>query len=144
MSRSFRKFPRNKHNKSYIKKAFNRGLRRKINNGLFDEYSLSGSDYRKVYNSYDISEGSQIYLLFQAIQPKIKVESPVIFYMTVGFDEKSNLIFGEEMTELGFMSYEINTRFFNLPSDQTQKNPYPKTAIEYKRFDHWLKTVIRK
>ncbi|MDV7713657.1 hypothetical protein PSH12_13730 [Enterococcus casseliflavus] len=144
MSRSFRKFPRNKYNNRHMKKAFNRGLRRKINNGLFDEYLLSGSDYRKVYNSYDISEGSQIYPLFQAIQPKIKVESPAIFYMTVGLDEKNNLIFGEETTELRFMSYEINTRFFNLPSDQTQKNPYPKTAIEYKRFEDWLKTVIRK
>ena len=144
MSRSFRKFPRNKYNRSYMKKIFNRGLRRKIKNGLFDDCLLSGSDYRKVYNSYDISEGCLVYPLHQYIQPRIKVEMPVTVYMTVGFDENNNLIFGGGMTKLGLVSYEVNTIFFNLPSNQTQKNPYPKTAIEYECFDKWLRSVIRK
>ncbi|MFV8814385.1 hypothetical protein ACNNLQ_04595 [Aerococcus urinaeequi] len=90
MSRSFRKFPRNKYNRSHMKKIFNRGLRRKINHGLFDDCLLAGNEYRKVYSRYDISEGYALYPLYRAIQPVIKVEIPVIFYNTVGF--KENLI----------------------------------------------------
>ncbi|MFW3362907.1 hypothetical protein ACN2A0_09775 [Aerococcus viridans] len=90
MSRSFREFPRNKYNRSHMKKIFNRGLRRKINHGLFDDCLLAGNEYRKVYSRYDISEGYALYPLYRAIQPVIKVEIPVIFYNTVGF--KENLI----------------------------------------------------
>ncbi|MGY0836524.1 hypothetical protein ACW66K_03565 [Aerococcus urinaeequi] len=68
-----------------MKKIFNRGLRRKINHGLFDDCLLAGNEYRKVYSRYDISEGYAIYPLYRAIQPVIKVEIPVIFYNTVGF-----------------------------------------------------------
>ncbi|WP_270371659.1 hypothetical protein [Aerococcus urinaeequi] len=73
-----------------MKKIFNRGLRRKINHGLFDDCLLAGNEYRKVYSRYDISEGYALYPLYRAIQPVIKVEIPVIFYNTVGF--KENLI----------------------------------------------------
>lgn len=73
-----------------MKKIFNRGLRRKINHGLFDDCLLAGNEYRKVYSRYDISEGYTLYPLYRAIQPVIKVEIPVIFYNTVGF--KENLI----------------------------------------------------
>lgn len=144
MSRSFRKFPRNKYNRSHMKKIFNRGLRRKINHGLFDDCLLAGNEYRKVYSRYDISEGYALYPLYRAIQPVIKVEIPVIFYNTVGFDEKNNLIYSEEWKETGIVSYKINTKYFNFSTVFRSKNPYSKKSIEHERFENWQKTVVRK
>src|SRR5699024_5218440 len=140
--RSFRKFPRNKYNRSHMRKIFNRGLRRKINHGLFDDCLLAGNEYRKVYSRYDISEGYPFYPLYRAIQPVIKVEIPVIFYNTVGFDEKNNLIYSEEWKETGIVSYKINTKYFNFPTVFRSKNPYSKKSIEHERFENWQKTVI--
>lgn len=144
MSRSFRKFPRNKYNRSHMKKIFNRGLRRKINHGLLDDCLLAGNEYRKVYSRYDISEGYALYPLYRAIQPVIKVEIPVIFYNTVGFDEKNNLIYSEEWKETGIVSYKKNTKYFNFPTVFRSKNPYSKKSIEHERFENWQKTVVRK
>lgn len=127
-----------------MKKIFNRGLRRKINHGLFDDCLLAGNEYRKVYSRYDISEGYALYPLYRAIQPVIKVEIPVIFYNTVGFDEKNNLIYSEEVEQIGVVSYKINTKYFDFPAVHLINNPYPKKAVAYARYENWLKWVIRK
>ncbi|MEM5569024.1 hypothetical protein AAF695_09830, partial [Aerococcus viridans] len=111
---------------------------------LFDDCLLAGNEYRKVYSRYDISEGYAIYPLYRAIRPVIKVEIPVIFYNTVGFDEKNNLIYSEEWKETDIISYKINTKYLNFPTVFRSKNPYFKKSIEHERFENWQKTVVRK
>ena len=144
MSRSFRKFPRNRHNRSHMKKAFNRGLRQKIKNGLFDECLLSGSDYRKFYSSYDISEGYPVYPLYRAIQPSVEIERPLVFYKFLGFDERNNPIMSEKEVRQGLVSYKVNTKFFDYPPSYSRKKSYPKAAIQCDGFEDWFKAVIRK
>ena len=127
-----------------MKKVFNRRLRRRVNAGEFDEFVLSDSDYRKVYETYDISEGAFRQPFLKAIQPHVKLEKLVKFYTLSGFDERGIPILGKVEERLGFVSYKINTKSFDHPTFNTRKNPYSKESLAFERFENWMKEVIRK
>lgn len=55
MSRSFRKNPINKFNDAVMKRKANRSIRRSLKSGNIEEIE-DGSFYKKIFNSYNISD----------------------------------------------------------------------------------------
>ena len=91
MSRSYRKYPRNKFNRRKLKTFLNRRLRRKINEGKSDVSGLSGVDYKKVYDSYDISDMYPAYSLQEYVEPTYSVKR-YTYTSTMYYDEKGDVL----------------------------------------------------
>lgn len=138
MSRSYHKYPRVKNNQKLMKKIANRQVCSLINSGKFDEIGLSAGNYRKLTDSYEITEGALYSPLNENLQPlkKIEVMAPVYILDT---DSPEEVLFYLSHMELVRRRLFLSTKNFNKSSQAVRKNPYPKNTEEHERFIEWAK-----
>lgn len=143
MSRSYRKYPRVKNNQKLMKKIANRQVRSLINSGKLDEIGLSAGNYRKLTNSYEITEGALYSPLNENLQPweQIEVMEPV-YILNTDWSEGTLLKFSHMKPV--WRRLFLSTNDFNKSGPIVRENPFPKNTEEHEGFIEWAKGYLYK